>query len=292
MTGSAAGPTAARAAVGRTGTPVVVGVDDGPLPLGVLEHAVREAARRDTGVRVVHGHGPGSPPASWPEDAGGRACEHLRRALTTPVSRRCVLGDPVEALLAAAGPRTEIVLGDRHRRLGSPAGRTLGSVVDRAPCPVLVVGESLRPPEAEPERGVVAAVDASADGATVLRAALSRAELLGTGVTVVHTWQAPDDTSSTSATDALVQRVAGEHPAVPITVEVVEDRPGRALIDAARGAGLLVLGHRRPPPRALREPASTATVVLAAPPCPVLVLGPRVLDAAREGAGDRRGVRS
>jgi hypothetical protein len=54
--------------------------------------------------------------------------------------------------------------------------------------------------------------------------------------------------------------------------------PGGLLVlgDAGAGTALLVLG--------LRGRGSTARTVLAALPCPVLVLGPRVLDAASSEA--------
>jgi hypothetical protein len=62
--------------------------------------------------------------------------------------------------------------------------------------------------------------------------------------------------------------------------------PGGLLVlgDAGAGTALLVLGHRHPAAAGLRGRGSTARTVLAALPCPVLVLGPRVLDAASSEA--------
>lgn len=258
--------------------PVVVGVDDGPLPSGLLEHALLVALRRRVPVRLVHVHRPGSPDASGPDDAAVRAEHHLVAA-PVAVVRRCVTGDRVAALAAAADPGGIIVLGDRHRRLGTAAGTTLEAVVEAAPCPVLVVDESAPPPSAA--GGVVVGVDESSDAATVLGRAVHEAGELATGVRAVSTWTELDGDPARDL-DELVAEV-GRIDRAPVTVERVEDRAGRRLLDAGRGAALLVIGHRHPTATGLRDRGSTARTVLAAPPCPVLVLGPRALDAASPG---------
>lgn len=256
---------------------VVVGVDDGPPPGGLLEHAVRVALRRGCAVRVVHFHGPESPPASGNDDAGARAQAHLLRAAPISVVRRCPDGDRADALAAAADPEGVIVLAHRHRRLGSAAGTTLDAVIEVAPCPVLVVDESAAPPTAD--GGVVVGVDGSPDAATVLRCALGAADDLATRTRAISTWTVLDDEPAADL-DALLHTVGADFPTVPLTLKRVEDRAGRRLLLAGENAALLVLGHRHAAAAGLRGRGSTARTVLAAPTCPVLVVGPRVLDAA------------
>ena len=259
---------------------VVVGVDDGPLPWGLLEHALDFAVRRGSAVRLVHVHRPEDPRASWIDDAAVRAADFLAWQAPVPVSRRCVTGDRVDALAAAADPAGLLVLADRHRRLGSAAGTTLDALIENAPCPVLVVDESASSPG--PDSGVLVGVDGSPDAVRVLRRALAAADELATGVRAISTWTAPD----VGPADGLEDLVAGAHrdfPQVPVTLERYEDRAGRRLIAAGREASLLVLGHRHPVATELIARGSTARAVLAAPPCPVLVLGPRVLDGGTDG---------
>ena len=275
---------AAGAAAG-TGA-VVVGVDDGPLPWGLLEHALLLALRRGAALRLVHVHRPDSPRAAWYDDAAIRATAYLTRQAPVVVTRRCATGDRIEALAAAAEPGGVVVLADRHRRIGTAAGTTLDAVIESAPCPVLVVDESAPPPS--PDGGVVAGVDGSPDAATVLRSALAAADELATGVQAISTWTALEEAPAAGVED-LVARVGREFPQVPVTLDRVEDRAARRLLTAGREAALLVLGHRHAAATGLRARGSTARTVLAAPPCPMLVLGPRVLDAER---GRTEGLRA
>ena len=259
---------------------VVVGVDDGPLPWGLLEHALHLAFRRGSAVRVVHVHRPDGPRAPWSDDAAARAADYLARQAPVPVSRCCVDGDRVDALAAAAGPAGVLVLADRHRRVGSAAGTTLDALIEITSCPVLVVDESASPPG--PDGGVLVGIDGSPDAVTVLRAALAAADELATGVRAISTWTAPDD-GPVAGVEDLVATTGRDVPQVPVTLERYEDRAARRLIAAGREAALLVLGHRHPVATGLIARGSTARTVLAAAPCPVLVLGPRVLDGVAAG---------
>jgi nucleotide-binding universal stress UspA family protein len=259
---------------------VVVGIDDGPLPWGLLEHALRVALRRGSAITVVHVHLSETPRTPSHDDAAVHAEAYLTSAAPISVTRRCVTGDRARALVAAAEPGALLALGERHRRLGTVAGTTLDAVIEAAPCPVLVVDESAPPPG--PEGGVVVGVDGSADASTVLHRALAEAAELATRVRAISTWTAPEKGPDEDVAD-LVGTAGKAFPQVPVTVERFEDRAGRALLGAGTGAALLVLGHRHPAAQGLRGRGSTARTVLAALPCPVLVLGPGVLDTDPSG---------
>ena len=149
----------------------VLGVSDGLVRMQVADAAAAFAARTGRAVRVVHVH-TGPPPAP-DADAGVRTQVYLgRRAPALAVERLCTVGDPAEALLDAVRPDGVVVLGDRHVRLGTPAGRTTLDVVAGAVCPVLVVPE-YRPSVGGAVRrgGVVAALDGSTADDGVLAAA-------------------------------------------------------------------------------------------------------------------------
>lgn len=269
---------------------VVVGVDGGLLQMRVLDRAVAEARRRDHTLRIVHVHGPAASGPAWYDDAGDRAEHYVRRTAPDVVVRRmCPSGDPATALASACRASSLLVLGDRHRRLGSEAGRVTEELIDTAPCPVLVIGEYRGPaPVRTPYRSVVVVgVDDGLGPDLVLRSALDVAELLDEPVEVVHAvgevgYEArgivrrTEDGDRATPIDARVTSVHGRVPAVPVSMVVAEDRPARLLLERARGADLVVVGHRGHGGANLVGLGSTARALLLAAPCPVLVLGPRL----------------
>ncbi len=270
---------------------------DGLLRTRVLDRAVAEARRRDHTVRVVHAHDPGSPDPIGDDDAGKRAESYLQR--TTPdleVRRTCTAAAPATALAAACGPETVLVLGDRHRRLASDAGRTTEELIAIAPCPVLVVAECRAPsPAGTPRHAVVVGVDDAPGASQVLFRALRVAETLGEPVEVVRAvgevGYGPEgiarrvvDEIETSPVEALVAAAKDEVPGVPVEVVVAEDRPARLLLERAAGADLVVVGHRGHTAGELVGVGSTTLSLLLAAPCPVLVLGPAITTSGERPA--------
>lgn len=107
---------------------------------------------------------------------------------------------------------------------------------------------------------IVAGVDGSPSSLEALRWAVRQAELTGGTVDAVMAWQPPsaggfawgevavDDTdyqglTAKSLTDAVGQAVGPENTA-RVRPLVVEGHPAEALLDAAQGADLLVVGSR------------------------------------------------
>ncbi|GAA0808117.1 universal stress protein [Spirilliplanes yamanashiensis] len=115
--------------------PVVVGVDDSPDSTPAVEFALAEARARECDVVMLHATG--EAPAA--DEPAGR----LADADGVRVHHRRVPGTAVAALVAASDRAAAVVLGRRGR--GSRAGAApLGSVsralVQRAHCPVFLVG--------------------------------------------------------------------------------------------------------------------------------------------------------
>ena len=288
---------------------VVVGVGDGLLRTRVLDRAVAEARRRDRTVRVVHADGPARSDAPSYGDAGERAESYLSRtAPDVEVRRTCVTGDPARALAGACGASSLLVVGDRHRRLGSAAGRTTEELIAIAPCPVLVLGEDRAPSAVHvpPRSVVVAGFDDGAGATLVLDHALRIAEMSAEPVEVVHavdevTYDAgrivrrreddagEEETDARARIEGLVRAMTGRFPDVPTSVVVAEDRPARLLLERALGADMVVVAHRGHDPEDLIGLGSTTRTLLLAAPCPVLVLGPRA-GAAAERSSTRSGV--
>ena len=112
---------------------------------------------------------------------------------------------------------------------------------------------------AERARVIVVGVDGSGSSKEALRWAIRQAKLTGAAVQAVTAWRFPvgygmatmDDDSvidfETSAkqilTEALAE-VSGLDPEVPVRPLVIEGHAGEVLLNAARGAELLVVGSR------------------------------------------------
>lgn len=281
--------------------PVVVGVDDGLVRMRVLDRAVAEARHRAGAVLLVHAHGPETPLAPWQDDAGRRAEAYLARtASDLSVELICRAGNTTDTLVGACGPGSVLILGDRHRRLGSEAGHTTERAIAEAPCPVLVIPEYRGPTPrgAVNRRAVVVGVDDGSAADRVLAYGLRTARELGApleavrvvppsgeagveaGVGETTDVPAAELDRAQDELDALVASARRHAPGVPVSTEVVADRPARALLERAAGADELVIGHRRHGATTMRGPGSTARSVLMGAPCTVAVLGPLGLGAA------------
>ena len=108
---------------------------------------------------------------------------------------------------------------------------------------------------------IVVGIDASEEARAALRWAVEEAAFRSASVSAVHVWhdvvasggldiQVIDPTqleaaaeSMASSTVALVEEEMGGFPR-PVTIELAHGHPGRALLDAAEGADLLVVGSR------------------------------------------------
>lgn len=172
------------------------------------------------------------------------------------VDVRVVTGDPVEQLALASGPDVLVVVGDRRRRiLPLRGGWSIGArLAARADGPVAIIARDTP----EGGTGVLVGIDDSDDARAALAFAAGWAARTGQTLHVVHAWRTPflwNDRGTPPA--ALLDEVQAQHAEVladavaqarrlepGLTVEGVEvDAPaGRALLDAAPGRALLVVG--------------------------------------------------
>jgi nucleotide-binding universal stress UspA family protein len=110
----------------------------------------------------------------------------------------------------------------------------------------------------QPHERVVVGVDGSGSSLRALAWAARQAELTGARLEVVTTWQWPmtyggplpyaidwDPSADAHKVQAeAVEPVRRKHPDVEIDLNVVEGHAAPALVDASRGADLLVVGSR------------------------------------------------
>ena len=260
----------------KTASPrIVVGVDGSPASERALQWAATEAARRSAALEVVHAWTtpyPLNPPDYFVDPAPfeARGAEILHRMMASLAGRsvrgrtRAVLvrDSTAKALLEAADGAQLLVVGSRGR--GGFSGLLLGSVsqdcVQRSPCPVAVI-----PPAwaGEGHGRVVVGVDGSEPSYGALNWAVESAALRQAELDVVNAYDAlqvvmPMGMAATEADRHLLEtashdllekmaKVATDGTgARPRVVELISMRagPARALLEAALGADLLVVGSR------------------------------------------------
>jgi nucleotide-binding universal stress UspA family protein len=294
---------------------VVVGVDGSPESQRALRWAAAEAGRRRAALNVVHAWMtpyPLNPPDYFTDPApfrtrGAEMLEHAVASLAlpepAPTEVRPVLVQeyPSKALLHAAEGAALLVVGSRGR--GGFSGLLLGSVshncVQRARCPVVVIP----PGWSEEKHGrIVVGVDGSDASYGALHWAIATAAARNVDLQVVNAYDylqvvipmgiAPgiDRELLEKASRSLLEEMVG--PAVgatarPRSVQLipVHTGPARALLDAAIGADLLVVGSRgRGGVRGLLLGSVSQQCVHHAP-CPVVVV--RTADGSDREADGR-----
>lgn len=253
-------------------TQIVVGYDGSPDSRGALDWAVREAASRRLGVRVVYCEPDlaawdgaaatmsGAPvlATSLPHEGPAvvaQAAQVVAQA-GVPVETVSTSGAPASVLVEQSRTAVMVVIGSRgHGSISSAIlGSTVSHVASHAHCPVIVVqalGASDGP--------VVVGVDGSTDSEELVGWAMDHASRHGLALEVVHSYAIPvypgvvpyvPPVEITTATAGFEQRVTSEvlagwrerYPDVQITTNVAHGRPGPALVEASGRASLTVVG--------------------------------------------------
>lgn len=260
-----------------TGRPVVAGVDGSPPSLAAAEWAAREAERRQLSLRLVHGHVQTAFPAglgypSLPVDVE-TPMRHARAMLSqiaedvcrahpeVPVQPAFIVGGSAGVLIEESHGASLLMVGSRG--LGGFTGLLAGSVSTQvaahAHSPVLVVRSDARPGPGAP---VVVGIDGSAESGVALEFAFDAASAAGAALTAIYAWQAlptgnlgPTSTwhydpaeAEREARRLVAEQLAGwsdQYPGVAVESRpVLSLNPAQTLVDAARGAGLVVVGCR------------------------------------------------
>ncbi|WP_392749291.1 universal stress protein [Streptomyces sp. LN590] len=284
--------------------PVVVGVDGSEGSLRALDWAATEAARLGLPLRVIHAslweHYEGLRPTFDTERSAEQIlAEHLvasaqerAQRLHSEVSMVADVQpeDPVTALVQESHEATLVVLGSRGR--GRIAGMLLGSVslalAGRSHCPVVVI--PMTPPSTQPKPGrIVVGIGDAAGPSAAARFALEQAASRHGELIAVRAWRCPAheamDHPLLSGSPASAHRQqAEEHLEEVLAVldrtgsdavierSVVQGPAHQALIEAATGAELLVVGARRSSGRHGLNLGPVNHAVLHYSPCPVAVV--------------------
>jgi nucleotide-binding universal stress UspA family protein len=140
---------------------------------------------------------------------------------------------------------------------------------------------------------IVVGVDGSPSSREALRWAVRQAELTGASVEAITSWSSPamvgmgtpftdadagggdDGGIKVAAQDMLrsaIAEAAGQSPGVAVKAEVGEGSPARLLLDAARGASMVVVGSRGHGGLTGTLLGSVGQTLSQHAPCPVLII--------------------
>ena len=279
---------------------IIVGVDGSQSAMEAVVLAVREAAWRDSPLRIVHAFGwalapvPVGPSPEGPPDGGLRhdAERILSEAAalaadTEPkveVTTDLIDGVPSPVLLGCAQSAQLVVLGSRG--LGGFTGLLLGSVAvhlaAHSPVPVLVARGTMR--RSGP---VVVGVDGSVESASALEWAVREAQLRETELVALRAWTGPqplgpgdalppvlDVQAAQTGEEQLLGEALEAHDGTGLQVRrmVRHDRPARALVQLSEQAQLVVVGTRGRGGFAGLLLGSTSHQLLHHADCPVMVV--------------------
>jgi len=273
---------------------VVAGYDGSPASDDALRWAAREAWARGTVLTICLAQAPDGPALArdgethprnpqWREEILARG---VRLAGSVPdlAEVRTVLaeGPPAQTVCERSSTAEMVVVGQRGH--GQLAGTQLGSVSWQVACHaqgrVVVVRGQWRPVNQSPGP-VVAGVDGSPGSQDALAFAFEESALRGVPLVVVCAlMDAPGRIGGARLMEeqfsSLMADREKEHPEVTVLRQVAFGTPRSALLAAAAGAQLLVVGSRGLGGLEGMSLGSVATALLHHSPCPVAVVHPPV----------------
>jgi nucleotide-binding universal stress UspA family protein len=240
--------------------PLVVGIDGSESSLQAVDWAADEAARHRLPLRLVHAAATLEHETTDSIIASATA-RASKRAPAVDRASEVLYEEPVAALTGKGRNAYALVLGSRG--LGDLAGLLLGSVslavAGRADCPVVVVRGG--PEHRNTHFGkVIVGIEEGEGSGTAARFACREAHTRHSTLVAVHAWHAPISAPSPSrpgygpeagrrppaqVLDEALHDLEQEYPQITMDRRAVQGPPPRALLEAAAGADLLVVGARR-----------------------------------------------
>lgn len=291
---------------------IVVGVDHSEGSLEALEFAVEEAALRGVGLEVVWAWSDHLPASDLSGDAidgvdvGALAQVQLDELVASripediDVTVRAVIDKPESALMDSARSAGLLVVGARGQGgfLGLRLGSVSSKVTNRAQCPVAVVRPRIEESDTDTEPRIVVGIDGSESARNALRWALIEATIREVPVIAVNGWMAPAiavsypglmppidamEKAAEELLDAELEVVAQYASGVAVHAQPMCAGAASAVIEASRGASLVVVGSRGQGAFIRRLLGSVAQQVLQYADCPAVVVpSPEDTKPARE----------
>ncbi|GAA1758027.1 universal stress protein [Pseudarthrobacter sulfonivorans] len=277
----------------RTSQPIAVATNDSPQSQAAVQWAASRAAKAGVPLTILYVVDDRwmADPIPWTgellekgeqllQSAAGRMTGTLPLEVTTKVLE----GGIADSLRKYSSQVSMLVVGSGAPHLGGSLTDRALQVAAAAKCPVAVIGVT----EAEGGQGVVVGVDGSEEATQAVAFAAAEADREGQELTVVYAIWEPDKwVDSGALTQSLTQRIEDEEQMVlsetvsglredypDLVVHRIMDtkrEPAEALVKAAAGARLLVVGSRGRGGFKRLLLGSTAHAVLTQLPCPTVI---------------------
>ena len=212
---------------------------------------------------------------------GSRGRGGFTGLLLGSVSRTCVSSARCPVVIVGQHGPVVQTAGTEQSRTGTPPGARMFNF------PREGAAMTTNP---EADRRIVVGLDGSPSSIAALEWAASQAEATGAGLEVLMTWEWPTSYGMTIAVPSeydptreserflgdLLEPVREMHPSVSIESKVVEGHPAPVLVEASRGADLLVVGSRGHGEFAGMLLGSVSEHCVTNAHCPVLVMRDRM----------------
>ncbi|MCO4272892.1 universal stress protein [Pseudarthrobacter sp. HLT3-5] len=277
----------------RTSKPIAVATNDSPQSQAAVQWAARRAARAGLPLIILHVVDDRwvAEPIPWTgvlvekgEELLETAAGRVRGTVPVEVTTKVLEGGISGSLGKYSTQASMLVVGSGGTHLGGSLTDRALQVAAAAKCPVAVIGIQ----EPEGGRGVVVGVDGSEESTQAVAYAAAEADREGQELTVVHAFSGPDRWIDRGAlTETLAQRIEDEEQMVlsetvsglredypDLVVHKIlesEKEPAAALVEAAAGAQMLVVGSRGRGGFKRLLLGSTAHAVLTHLPCPTVI---------------------
>jgi nucleotide-binding universal stress UspA family protein len=265
---------------------IAVGADAEPGSRAALAWALAECRNRSTDLLLVHAPDAADEElaASGRGDTGAAVARAVLAAhrevvqdADADVAVTAVLSDqrPADALIEASKDVELLVLGSHG--IAGFAESALGSIAHRvavhAHCPVVIVPPGSPAPRRARLQRIVVGVSPTRAGGEALRFAAAEARRNGATLVLVRS-SAGRDAAGADAPLAEARAELGRGgPQLPVETITAAEDPATALLAAARGGDLVVLGcHHSDDPWNSRLGAVPTGVLMAAE-CPVVLVG-------------------
>ena len=276
-----------------THKPIAVGTNDSAQSQAAVLWAVRRANQEKVPLVILHVVDDRwvAEPYPWIgalEEAGEKlletAANRVRGTLPITITTKLLTGSVGGSLAKYSGKASMVVVGSGSGHLGGSLADRALQVAASSKVPVAVVGTQ----ELEGRSGVVVGVDGSKESTQAVAFAATEADRAGEELTVLYAISAPDpvvDAGLTPTTLAeliveeerlvLSETVAGireDYPDLQVQqVLETDEGPVDALVKAAAGARMLVVGSRGRGAIKRLLLGSTAHGVLKHLPCPTVI---------------------
>ena len=243
---------------------IVVGTDGSRRADRAVDWAAGRAAALGLPLLILHVV-PGRPTPSTPltavtasfeEGFHEEALERLERVVRRAhelhadldVTGEIVEGNAAHVLAQASKEAALVVVGARGESAPVTV-RLLGGVSDQVTAyavgPIAVIPDE---EHAFPDGPVVLGVDESPEARAAMWFAFETAAARGVPVVAIHAWQDRDSREIvarvTDIVDGMLTEARAEYPEVPVEVRVIHGKPHHELVQASKGAGLVVVGSR------------------------------------------------